>query len=172
MICLSKSTTALTLIALLVLGLGVAAIIYLRRPMVRLNTENLQAARRQWSANGVQNYDMSFSMAGSTYTVRVRDGRIADLRSADTKISTNRPADYTIDGIFDILEMELDALSSPRNPFGGDESTTFLRVRFHPQLGYVEGYLRAVGGTGRSYGIEVIDFTPYGEVNNVSPTPE
>lgn len=150
-----------TVIGLLLVLVMVGTLLVLRRPMEPLSLDALEAARRTWAAAGIDDYDMRYAMAGGAYFVSVRQGHVVTLTRDGERTTTHRPQDYSVDGLFDILELELEGLTRPGNPFGADPATTLLRVHFHSKLGYVERYLRAVGGTGRSYGIEVIEFVPH-----------
>jgi len=66
---------------------------------------------------------------------------------------------YSVDGLFDTLEQELDNLTDPAGPFTGQAGTVMMRVRFNPEFGYVERYLRSSGGHGRGASIELLEFT-------------
>ena len=145
---------------LIVTALVITALAVLRRPMETLTTECLETARAKWDRARIKDYDMTYEMAGGTYVARVRDGRIVSLTRDGQPTTSQRPEDYTVDGLFEILALELENLNDPRNPFGGDSQTTLLRVRFDPHHGYLQRYLRALGGTGRSHGIELLKFTP------------
>lgn len=146
--------------AVILVGLPAGLLVYARKPMEPLAAETLDAARARWASVGPAEYEMEFEMMGGRYRVHVRRGRVLELTRNGDPTTSNRPGDFTVEGIFDTLERELEVLHSPSNPFGGDRSTTFLRVHFHPTLGYVQRYLRAVGGTGRSSAIDVTRFVP------------
>ncbi len=149
-----------TVIGLVLVLVIVGTLLVLRRPLEPLSRDVLEAARRTWAAAGIDDYDMKYVMANGEYFVSVRQGHVVTLTRDGERTTTHRTQDYSVDGLFDILELELEGLNSPGNPFGADPATILQRVQFHSKLGYVEHYLRAVGGTGRSYGIEVIEFTP------------
>lgn len=144
--------------SLLVVGSAVVVFVLARVPMSPLTLEALEAARTKWRQTGITDYDLTYDMAGGTYTVRVRAGRVVTLTRDGELTTSHRPVDFTVDGLFDTLERELDLLDNPNSPFGGDPSTILLRVRFDHERGYVRRYLRAVGGSGRSEKIEVQHF--------------
>lgn len=135
---------------ILALGLVVGAFVLLREAMVPLNREILDEARDKWERAEIDDYEMVFTMADGEYAVRVHAGRITSLTRDGQSTTTHRPMDFTVDGLFDTLERELEAIDDPASPLGGDARTTLLRVRFNPEFGYVERYVRVVGGTGRS----------------------
>ena len=136
------------------------ALFALREPMVSLTQENLDNARHKWREAAVSDYVLVMLVHGGEYEVRVAAGRVVSLTRDGASANSYRPEDYAVTGIFDTLERELELVSRPDNPLGGDATTTLMRVRYHPRWGFVERYLRAVGGTGRSETIEVSSFTP------------
>ena len=137
---------------------GVGFLILVREPTAELTRENLEEAREKWEVSGVSDYRLAMLVRGATYEIRVVDGVVVSLIRDGVAATSHRPADYAVDGWFDTLERELELLEGPDNPFGGDRTTSFLRVRFHPRWGYVERYVRAIGGSGRSSELQVIAF--------------
>ncbi len=154
--------------SLLVVGGAVVAFAQAREPMSPLTLEALEAARTKWRQTGITDYDLTYAMAGGIYVVRVRAGRVVTLTRDEEPTTSHRLADFTVDGLFNTLERELDLLDNPNSPFGGDRSTILLRVRFDSERGYVRRYLRAVGGSGRSEKIEVQHFAPLPSTDDVA----
>ena len=157
-----RRTTRTNLIlmgAAFLVGAGGAAL-WFREPMVPLTREVLAAARQRWHAAGVRGYAVRYRMHGSEYAIEWRDG-IVEQATVDGRPPTTTDLNaYSIDGLFDTLEQELDNLTDPAGPFAGQAGTVLMRVRFNPSLGYVERYLRSSGGHGRGASIEMIEFTP------------
>ncbi|NOT00624.1 MAG: hypothetical protein HOP29_08355 [Phycisphaerales bacterium] len=156
--------------ALVAVSVVVGGVYYLREPLDRLDGARLRIARQNWRSAGIHNYHATYEMAGGVYRVDVRVGRIATLELDDGPVTTSEPERFTIDGLFDVLEMELDAFDSPDDAdrTAGDATAAdtaepgrhaIMRVRFHPKLGYVERYLRTVTGSGRTHGIEMKSFS-------------
>ena len=154
--------------SLLVVGGAVVAFVLAREPMSPLTLEALEAARTKWRQTGITNYELTYDMAGGTYNVRVRAGRVMTLTRDGEPTTSHRPTDFTVDGLFNTLERELDLLDDPNSPFGGDRSTILLRVQFDQERGYVSRYLRAVGGSGRSEKIQVQHFAPLPPTDDVA----
>lgn len=140
-------------------GLCVALFV-MREPMVKLDKAGLSVARAKWSAAGIHDYDMRYRMNGSEYKVVVRGDIVQDLTVNDRPARTSDWASYSVEGIFDLLALELDNLSDPAGPFRGGTQTVVARVRFNPTLGYVERYLRAGGGMPHGASIELVSFVP------------
>ena len=141
------------------LALVVGAILWLRDPLDPLTTQTLEAARGKWEQAGITDYELVFAMYDATYSVRVVGGKVAKLTRDDQPTTTQRPDAYTMDGLFDVLELELKTRDKAAEQFGVSPGSVIQRVRFNPTLGYIEKYLRAAG-QGRNAGIEVIRFTP------------
>lgn len=155
-----KRTTKinLTLMSLaFILGAGVT-IILLREPTEPLTAEVLQAARQRWREAGVSDYDLHYRMHGSVYEVKVQGGIVTEATVNGQVPQTADLSAYGVEGLFDLLELELDNRQRPNGPFAGRAEAVVMRVRFDPQFGYIERYLRSAGGYGQSVAIELINF--------------
>jgi len=140
-----------------VVGL-VGAVWGLREPMVPLTPEGLAAARRQWIEAGIRDYDASYRMHGNVCEVQVRDGIVTELE-VDGRPSTSAEwGSYSMVGLFDLLELELENMADPHGPFVGGSQTVVARVRFNETYGYVERYLRSGGGLPKGASITMIRF--------------
>jgi hypothetical protein len=150
-----------------VLGV-VVAIFILRDPLTPLTRENLDAAREKWQSANVSTYHHRYEMSGGVYDVHVDNGDVRRLLLNGQPTTSNKPNLYSVDGLFDILDEELRnaAKTKERGAVGTpgvDRSKSaggaiLLYVRFHPELGYVERFLRVVGGSNRSHGVETFTF--------------
>jgi hypothetical protein len=134
------------------LGLG-GGLIAFREPTVPLTAERLQAARQRWEAAGIGNYQLQYRMHGAAYDVVVEGGIVTSLMVNGQPAATATPQAYSVKGLFETLQQELDNASGPMGPAG------IMRVRFHAELGYVERYLRTGGGLGRDVSIELTEFS-------------
>jgi len=139
-------------------GVG-AAILWYREPMAPLTRELLAAARQRWRDAGVSSYAIRYRMHGSEYAIQCRNGIVEQASVDDRPPSATDLNAYSVDGLFDTLEQELDNLSDPTGPFAGHAGTVMMRVRFNPKFGYPERYLRSSGGHGRGASIEMVVFT-------------
>jgi len=137
------------------LGL-LAALLYLREPTVPLTYEALAEARQHWDDGGIESYRMTYRMHGSLYEVEVRDGLVAEITVNGRTLSIAQPSAYSIEGLFGILQLDLENMNDPSSPLG--PGRMLARVRFQKRLGYPERYVR--GGTGVSRGstLEMLEF--------------
>lgn len=137
----------------------IGALLFLREPAEKLSAEALASARRRWEAAGVRDYDMTFRMHGSLYEVACRDGIVGRMLVNGRSPETVDASAYTVDGLFRVLEQELDAIAEAAAGGPAGQGGVMARVRFHPALGYVERYVRGGGGMGRSASIELLSFS-------------
>ena len=155
----TTKTNLILMCAAFMLGAGVA-VFWFREPMSPLTRELLATARQRWRVAGVRGYAVRYRMHGSEYAIQWRDGIVEQAMVDNCPPTTTDLNAYSIDGLFDTLELELDNLTDPTGPFAGLAGTVLMRVRFNPKFGYVERYLRSSGGHGRGASIELIEFTP------------
>lgn len=130
----------------------IATAVLLRRPMEALTPERLAEARRQWHEADIHDYDLICETSQGTYGVTVRDDIVVGLTLNGHETDSAQPGLYSVPGLFRTLEMELDlpAMSPPG-------AQILERVRFHPQVGYLESYIRS-GGPGSGLVIELTQF--------------
>lgn len=141
------------------LGL-IAALSYLREPTVPLTQEGLTLARQRWDAAKIRDYRAAYLMHGSKYEVEVRDGLVASITVNGQIPSIAQPGAYSVNGLFDTLQLELENIHDASNPLGTPPGNVIARVRFDDRLGYPQRYIR--GGTGLSRGstLEMLEFQP------------
>lgn len=141
-----------------VLGL-VATLLMIRNPSEPFTRAVFEAARQRWRESGIEDYHMRYRMNGSDYVVTVRDGIVTDVTVDGREPHTTNLQTYGMDGLMDVLALELENLQDANGPFGDQAKTIIARVHFHPKLGYVERYLRSSGGMGRGAAVELLEFT-------------
>jgi hypothetical protein len=148
------------LLMLAAFGLGAAgALFWLREPMEPLTREALAAARQRWRSAGISDYELRYRMQASAYVVRFRNGIVHDVKVNDKVPTSGNWSAYGVEGLFEMLGQELDNAADPAGPFAGGKAI-LLRVRFHPQRGYVERYLRSSGGGARGAAIDQVTLRP------------
>jgi hypothetical protein len=138
---------------------AIGAVLWFREPMEPLTREGLAAARQRWRAAAVRAYEVRYRMHGSEYVIHGRDGIVEEASVNGRPPTTSNLNVYSIDGLFDTLEQELENSTDPAGPFAGRAETVLMRVRFNRELGYLERYLRSSGGQGRGASIEMIEFS-------------
>jgi len=149
---LTRRNVVLTLAAFAV---GITAgVWYLREPTTNLTRDNLASARKRWRDANITAYELDYQMLGSAYHVVWRNGRVEDA-TVNGQIPTSGDwRTYSVEGMFDILELELDNVADATGAYAGRDDLVMMRVRFNPRLGYVERYLRGGGGIGKGAAIE------------------
>ncbi len=136
----------------------VVMILVVREPTEALSAEALRGARQRWAQAGVADYRLRYRMHGAVYEIKVEDRVVAEATVDGQVPRTGDLGAYSVEGLFNTLEQELENLSDPRGPFAGHAQTVLMRVRFNAELGFVERYLRSSGGQGRGVSIELIEF--------------
>lgn len=142
----------------------VATFWLLRWPTEPLTAEKLAAARAKWSAAGTRDYRflIELNSPGSAWrlNVTVRNGRLWETKAFGAgdrpEVTPSDPDAYTIEGLFDLLERELEMAGTPAPD--GSPPATMLRVAFDQELGFPTDFIRAVRGTNVSAGFSVTGF--------------
>lgn len=129
----------------------------MREPTVPLTVEGLREARHRWQAAGIGDYDLRYRMHGATYDVSVRDGIVTTVVANGNAANPADAGSYGMDGLLNLLAMELENAATAGGPFVGGAGSVLMRVRFHAELGYLERYLRSGGGP-RPVAIELLEF--------------
>jgi hypothetical protein len=148
----------------LALGAIVALFVALREPGESLTREGLDAARQRWEAAGPTSYEMEVTTGGATGTRQslvVRDGEVVSMTAGGAEASRSAWEYWTVDGLFGFLETELANAEAPHQAYGVGRGEVVLRVRFHPQWGYPEFFLRHVMGRKLSVEWRVTGFQPF-----------
>jgi hypothetical protein len=133
-----------------------------------LTTRSLRAAQRAWEGAGLRDYDLEWASSGARvgrYRVFVRDGRVRAIYMVqpDGKEAVARPAEprfFGVDGLFQVLEEELDQAQEDA-PFGQPRgSRVVLKFTPDPKLGYPRDYRRDVLGGHARLAIDVLRLDP------------
>ena len=133
------------------------AIWFLREPTEALTSEVLEAAKERWNATGIRDYDLRYRMHDNLYEVKARNGVVTELKVNGRAARTGDPNAYSVEGLFDTLEQELENVADPAGPLAGGRGTMPMRVRFNAERGHIERYLRGPSGGGRGVTIELIE---------------
>jgi hypothetical protein len=136
----------------------VFGLLLIREPMAPLTAENLAAARERWHAAGITSYSIRYKLNADLYEVVVEDRIVTSARvNGQPPISPDWRS-FTVEGLFRVLEMELENMTDPGGAMASQKDAILARVRFHHELGYVQRYLRGSAGMGRPASIRVLEF--------------
>jgi hypothetical protein len=123
----------------------IVAVPYLRGRTETVTRERLAAARDRWKSAKITSYDMDLETTGAQtglYHIEVRAGQL-------TKFTRNgqpmNPADadyWTVEGWFQAIEDDLENAEKPMSDDAASRCEYWLRVRYHPALGYPLRYVR------------------------------
>lgn len=127
--------------------------------MEALTRESLEAARRLWVERGPSSYSVAYELNHSQYEVSVQDGIVTNVQVDGVRPVGAAWSHYSIEGLFELLDMEIENLEDPVGPFAGSRATVFAKIRFDESLGYPVYYLRSGGGVPPA-SIRVIAFEP------------
>lgn len=146
------------ILAALLFGIVTALVVRRGDGLTELTAQGLVDAQETWRRNALENYDLEVHVQADRledgrFEIQVRRGTVT--RALQNGIATSGMADaYSVAGLFEILERELELSNDASRGFGAPEGyRAYLHVRFDDQLGYPQIYRRSVGGT--SNGIEI-----------------
>ena len=138
--------------------IGLTAFLFvIREPTEQLTIELLASARQRWRLAKIADYDLRYRMHESDYAVRCRGGTVIETQVDGNPAMSHDLSNYSVEGLFDILELDLENLADPNGPFGPTAQQVIVRVRFNREFGYIERYLRS-GGMVRAAAVELISF--------------
>lgn len=160
--------------AAILAGAALLAVVFFVRHSAgqSVTPEALAAARRDWEAAGIHDYDVEWMASGrmtAHYYVTVRGDKVDKIESIapDGRRFEVHPAEvrfYSVQGLFTTIADELAQLKEPE-PFGQPRGTkVVMRFTRDPALGYPRSYRRNVLGTTQELAIDVIRLVPVGKV--------
>jgi hypothetical protein len=142
---------------LVIIGSFVAKKYFLQRALTH---QRLDEARALWNKKRPRNYDLTYSMKGSTagkFFVKVRDGKVKDVTlDGHALTQDDRPLDprfyprYDMSGRFDDINDFLKRDAEPGQP------RAIAVARFDPEDGHLLQYTRKVADNNEF--IELTDF--------------
>ena len=121
-----------------------------------LTSDSLADARTRWIAARISDYEMLVLMKASglkpsEVRVTVRGGRAIELTLNGEPASSGAPSLYTVDGLFELLDRELELASRPVQPASeSQQDRPIVRACFDSATGVPQHFLRVVPGTNRS----------------------
>jgi hypothetical protein len=121
-----------------------------RQATAPLTAESLQTARQRWQTNGPRDYRMDITVRGrqpSRYHVEVAGGNPVVVQRNDHDIPRRNWPYWTVPGLFDVIEHDVDCAEDPTNGFGARPgSTAVLRADVDERLGYPRKFERLILG--------------------------
>lgn len=129
------------------------------RDLVR---SDLDAARDLWRRRGPASYELVIETRGATgkrSVVAVRDGEVVSMETGGRPASRGAWRYWSVEGLFDFLESELENAASARETYGAAPEEVVLKASFDRDLGYPRRFLRHVLGTRNSVEWEVESLT-------------
>jgi len=108
-------------------------------------------------------YRLTIEMSGDRvetgrFEVTVRGGQVESLRRNGLVIRPNAGQDYSMDGLFHMLEQELGLSERPATLGAPEGYAVYLYTKFDDMTGRLIRYQRTVGGASNSIDVNVIDF--------------
>ena len=155
------------------IGLGIGLIagaitlyVALRADGTELTRADWDAARARWRNASIRGYIIEIETRGlrpALHRVVVAQGKVVE-RTTDGELAPARVhGTWSVDGMFDTLDMELRNRANPKIPYGVDSADQVVtRVVFDKKYGFPRSYLRHVLGRTGSIEWVVKSFEPRG----------
>ena len=129
-----------------------------------LTPEILSAAEQKWNAHKATSYQLRVEMSGDRietgrFEVEVRSGQIETVRRNGLPIRAEAGQDYTIEGLFRVLNQELSLAAKPSMLGAPEGYSIYVTAKFDDVTGRLIRYRRIVGGTSNSIEIKVGDYS-------------
>jgi hypothetical protein len=127
-----------------------------------LTVDALTQAEANWKAHRPESYRLVIEISGDRietgrFEVTVMNGQMAHLRRNGLVIRPNAGQDYSMDGLFHMLEQELGLAERPATLGAPEGYSVYLNARFDEMTGRLIRYRRIVGGASNSIDIKVLE---------------
>jgi Family of unknown function (DUF6174) len=128
-----------------------------------LTQDVLLQAEQKWKAHEPAQYRMVIEMSGDrvetgTFEVEVHGGKVSSLRRNGREIQANPGQDYSMDGLFHMLEQELGLAEKPSMLGAPEGYAVYTSAKFDDATGRLIHYRRTVGGTPNSIEVNIRDY--------------
>ena len=148
--------------------LSLTTILFLLTSCLRLEVlteESLRDAEARWNANAPGLYRVKIEMTGGRveaglFDALVRAQQVVSLRRNGQVILPDRAEDYSVRGLFRMLEQELALADQPTLLGAPSGYAVHMLVRFNPDNGRLERYRRTVTGVDNNIEITILEFEP------------
>jgi hypothetical protein len=130
-----------------------------------LTSDHLTEAEGKWKARQPGAYHLVIEMSGDKietgrFDVSVINGHLVSLRRNSLVIRPNSGQDYSMEGLFHMLEQEIGLAERPATLGAPEGYSVYLSARFDGTNGRLIRYRRIVGGTSNSIDVNVLTFEP------------
>src|SRR5881628_1187388 len=130
-----------------------------------LTADVLTQAENKWRSHRPESYRMVIEMSGDRvqngrFEVAVRGGQVVELKRNGLVILSTTGQDYSMDGLFHMLEQELGLAERPTTLGAPEGYSVYLNARFDEMTGRLIRYRRIVGGTSNSIEVTAVEFEP------------
>jgi len=128
-----------------------------------LTPQILEQAEQKWASQQPGSYCLVIEMSGDRietghFEVQVRSGQVVSLRRNGLILQPSRGQDYTIEGLFHVLEQELGLAEKPAMLGAPEGYSVYTTAKFDKSTGRLIHYRRIVAGTSNSIDINVIEY--------------
>lgn len=128
-----------------------------------LTSDRLTDAEAKWKTQQPNAYHLVIEISGDRveaghFDVNVTRGQVISLRRNGLVIPASRGQDYSMEGLFHMLEQELSLAGKPATLGAPDGYSLYLNAGFDDMTGRLIRYRRIVGGTSNSIDIRVVTF--------------
>jgi hypothetical protein len=128
-----------------------------------LTIDTLSQAEEKWKAHQPAQYRLVIEMSGDRveaghFEVNVRDGKVVSLRRNGIGIGESSGQNYSMEGLFHMLEQELGLAEKPSMLGAPEGYAVYTNAKFDETTGRLLHYRRIVGGTSNSIDVDVRDY--------------
>jgi len=128
-----------------------------------LTVDGLKQAETKWRSQKRNAYHLVIEMSGDRvetgrFEVNVLGGKVISLRRNNLVIVPGSGQDYSMDGLFHMLEQELGLAERPSMLGAPEGYSVYLNARFDDATGRLIRYRRIVGGTSHSIDVNIVSF--------------
>ena len=135
------------------IGLVVGAIglvLFLREPGNPLTEKTLREAKARWRKQNVRDYVLEVNVTlgmEARHVITVRDGQVTGMTTNGEDVPKHSADHWSVDGMFDFLEIELDNARNPERVHRVQDSASIvLRASFDSKTGIPTHFFRHVMG--------------------------
>jgi hypothetical protein len=123
----------------------------------------LEQAEQKWDAHKPAEYRLVIEMSGDRvetgrFEVLVHAGQVVSFRRNGLVLAPERGQDYSMEGLFRVLEQELGLAEKPSMLGAPEGYTIYTTAKFDEITGRLVRYRRIVGGASNSIDIDVMEY--------------